>query len=69
MYLIPQIWIWINEISKLCYEETKKCVVSGYSCLKNFINFQEKHPSEIAFLSKVVGYLILTGNIFYWEIN
>ena len=25
-YLVPQIWGWINEISKLCYEETQKNV-------------------------------------------
>ena len=26
MYLVPQIWRWINEISKVCYEETQKNV-------------------------------------------
>ena len=26
MYLVPQIWRWINEISKVCYEETEKNV-------------------------------------------
>ena len=26
MYLVPQIWGWINEISKVCYEETQKNV-------------------------------------------
>ena len=26
MYLVPQIWRWINEISKVCYEETLKNV-------------------------------------------
>ena len=30
---------------------------------KNFVNFQEKHPREIAFLNKVAGYLTLTGNV------
>ena len=30
---------------------------------KNFVNFQEKHPGEIAFLNKVAGYLTLTGNV------
>ena len=26
MYLVPQIWRWIKEISKVCYEETQKNV-------------------------------------------
>ena len=26
MYLVPQIWRWMNEISKVCYEETQKNV-------------------------------------------
>ena len=26
MYLVPQIWRWINEISIVCYEETQKNV-------------------------------------------
>ena len=26
MYLVPQIWRWINEISKVCYEEMQKNV-------------------------------------------
>ena len=26
MYLAPQFWRWINEISKVCYEETQKNV-------------------------------------------
>ena len=38
-------------------------VVSENSCSKNFVNFQEKHRSEIAFLNKVAGYLTLTGNV------
>ena len=42
---------------------TKECVVSGNSCSKHFVNFQEKHPCEIAFLNKVAGYLTLTGNV------
>ena len=62
MYLVPQIWRWINEISKVCYEETQKNVVSENSCSKYFVNFQEKHPGEIAFLNKIAGYLTLTGN-------
>ena len=37
--------------------------ISENSCSKNFVNFQEKHPHEIAFLNKVVGYLRLTGNV------
>ena len=40
-----------------------KYVVSENSCSKNFVNFQEKHPGETAFLNKVAGYLTLTGNI------
>ena len=41
----------------------KECVVSENSCSKNFVNFQEKYPGEIAFLNKVAGYLTLTGNV------
>ena len=63
MYLVPQIWRWINEIGKVGYEETKECVFSQNICSKNFVNFQEKHPGEIVFLTKVVGYLTLTGNV------
>ena len=63
MYLVPQIWRWINEISKVCYKETKECVVSENSCSKSFVNVQEKHPGEIAFLNKAAGYLTLTGNV------
>ena len=63
MYIVPQIWRWINEISKVGYKETQKNVVSENSCSKNFVNFQEKHPGEIAFLNKVAGYLTLTGNV------
>ena len=40
-----------------------KYVVSENSCSKNFVNFQEKHPREIAFLNKVAGYLTLTRNV------
>ena len=49
---------------------TNKYVVSENSCLRNFVNFQEKHPGEIAFLNKVVGYLTLTENVLLkiWEI-
>ena len=67
IYLVQQFWRWINEISKVCYEETQnsctKYVISENSCLKNFTYFQEKHPHEIAFLNKVAGYLTLTGNV------
>ena len=42
---------------------TKECVVSENSCPKNFVNFQEKRPSEIAFLNRVAGYLTLTDNV------
>ena len=63
MYLFPQIWRWTNETSKVGYEERQKNVVSENSCWKNFVNFQEKHASEISFLNKVAGYLTLTGNV------
>ena len=43
----------INELSKVCHEETQKnankYVVSENSSSKNLVNFQEKHPLEIAF--------------------
>ena len=38
-------------------------VTSENSCSKNFVHFQEKHRREIAFLNKVGGYLILTGDV------
>ena len=67
IYLVQQFWRWINEISKVCYEETQKndnkYVVSENSCSKYFVNFQEKHPREIAFLNKVTGDLTLTRNV------
>ena len=47
----------------MLWRNTKEYVVSENSCSKNFINFQEKHPHEIAFLNKVAGYLTLTGNV------
>ena len=34
---------------------TKDCLLSENSCSKNFVNFQEKHPGEIAFLNKGPG--------------
>ena len=65
--LVRQFWRWINEICKVCYEETQnnsnKYVVSENSCLKNFIQFQEKHSHETSFLNKVAGYPTLTGNV------
>ena len=65
IYLVRQFWRWINKIRKVCYEETQnncnKYVVSENSCSKNFVHFQEKHLSEIAFLNKVAG-------MFFWEI-
>ena len=66
-YLVWQFWRWINEISRVCYEETQKnCtkyVISENSCSKNFVHFQEKYPREIAFLNKATGYLTFTGNV------
>ena len=47
----------------MLWRNSKECVVSENSCSKNFVNFQEKHPGEIAFLNKVAGYLTLTGNV------
>ena len=45
----------------MLYRNTKECVVSENSHSKNFVNFQEKHPGEIAFLNEVAGYLTVTG--------
>ena len=68
IYLVRQFWRWVNEISKVCYEETQnnctKYVIFENSCSKKFLHFQEKHPHQIIFLSKVAGYLTLTGNAF-----
>ena len=47
----------------MLWRNTKECVVSENSCSKNFVYFQEKHPSELAFLNKLEGYLTLTGNV------
>ena len=47
----------------MLWRNTKECIVSENNCSKNFVNFQEKHPCEIAFLNKVAGYLTLTGNV------
>ena len=45
------------KLAKYGYEETQKNVyflrIPSYS--KNFVNFQEKYPGEIAFLNKVAG--------------
>ena len=51
-----------NQQSML-WRNTKECVVSENSCSKIFVNFQEKHPHEIAFLNKVAGYLTFTENV------
>ena len=54
------------KLAKYVLEKLKRMtiiVVSENSCSKNFVNFQEKHPGEIAFLNKVTGYLTLTGNV------
>ena len=51
-----------NQQSML-WRNSKECVVSENSCSRNFVNFQEKRPGEIAFLNKVTGYLTLTGNV------
>ena len=40
-------------------------MVSENSCSKNFVNFQEKHPGEIALLNKVAGYLTLNNGNFF----
>ena len=57
MYLVPQIWRWIKEISKVCYEETQKNVVSENSCSKNFVNF--------AFANVLLGNLWNFQNMFH----
>ena len=52
------------KLAKYVMKKHKRmCSFSENSCSKNFINFQEKHPGEIAFLNKVTGYLTLTGNV------
>ena len=45
------------KLAKYGYEETQKNVyfLRIPSCSKNFVNFQEKYPGEIAFLNKVAG--------------
>ena len=67
IYLVGQFPRWINEISKVCYEETQnsrtKYVISKNGCSKNFVHFQEKHPRKIAFIKKVAGYLTLIENV------
>ena len=55
-------WNWQSRL----WRNTKECIFSENSCLKNFLNFQEIYPSEIAFLNKVAG--CLTWGIFFWEI-
>ena len=53
----------MNEISKVCHEETQKMCSFSEQLFEKFVNFQEKHSDEIAFLSKVAGYIPDT----YWE--
>ena len=43
--------------------------MSENSCSKNFVNFQEKHPCEIALLDKVAGYMTLTGYVFLGNLS
>ena len=38
--------------------------IFGLFGLKNFVNFQGKHPLGSAFLIKVVGYLTRPGDVF-----
>ena len=45
------------KLAKCVMKKHKKCVVSENSCSKIFVNFQEKHAPEIAFLNKVAGYV------------
>ena len=67
IYLVRQFWRWINEISKVCYEEAQnnctKYVISENSFSKKICIFARKTSCEIAFLNKVAGYLTLTGNV------
>ena len=37
------------KLAKYVIKNTKECVVSENSYWKNYVNFQEKHPGEIAF--------------------
>ena len=50
-----------NSQSRL-WRNSEECVVSEGSCSKNFVNFQEIYSGQIAFLSKIGGFLTLTGN-------
>ena len=62
--------VWINVISKVCYEETQEngnkhlLFVPGSSCLKIWGNLQWKHLRGSTFSNKVTDYLTLTGNVF-----
>ena len=47
----------------MLWRNTKECVVSENSYSKNFVNFPEKHPAEIAFLNKVKGHMTFTANV------
>ena len=51
------------KLAKYVRRNTEEWVVSENSCSKNYVNFQEKHHGEIAFLNKVTGYLTLTLNV------
>ena len=50
----------------MLWSNSKKCVVSGNSSSKKFVDSQEKHPGKIAFLNKGAGYWHLLG-MFFWE--
>ena len=50
------------KLAKYVMKKSKECV-SENSCSKNFVNFQEKYPGEIAFLNKVPAYLTIAGNV------
>ena len=38
--------------------------ISENSCSKNFVNFQEKHAPESAFVNRAADCLTLSGNVF-----
>ena len=56
------------KLAKYVMKKLKIIVIFENSCSKKFVHFQEKHPHEIVFLNKVVGYLTLTGNAFLGNI-
>ena len=55
------------KLAKCVMKKHKKCVVSENSCSKIFVNFQEKHAPEIAFLNKVAGYVCVCVFIFFYR--